>query len=247
MHFRPDCFVIGPISGSPIARAVYADGIKAAVESLGIRCVRADETHFTGPIMDQVLYRISKAYFIVADLTNERPNCYYELGVAHALGKTVIHIIDKSTRKHFDVLGQPFIEFTDPQDLRSQLRERILKLVLTTEGSDEDDLRLGRFGRCAWQNGRLLTAEIIERSKTLWNVRILVYATPRARTLDGTVTFYYDRTVEPTSETVKVKNGIAETTLYGIVDEFTVGARCDGKKTQLELDLSRLEWPTPHE
>jgi hypothetical protein len=244
-HYRPECFVIAPIGGDPAVTEVYRDDIKPAVESLGIQCVRADEAHFTRPIMEEVLDRISRAYFIVADLTNERPNCYYELGVAHARGQTVIHIIDKTTRKHFDVQGYPFIEFGEPKQLRRKLREHIVKLVLTTKGSDDDDFRLGRFGRCAWRNGRLLTAEIVGRGKTRWNVRILVYATPRWPELNGSATFYYDRTVEPLSETVKVKNGIAETMLSGIMGGFTVGARCDDGKTNLELDLSRFKWPIP--
>jgi hypothetical protein len=244
-HYRPECFVIGPISDDPQARKVYVSGVKAAVEALGIRCVRVDEAHFTGPIMEQVLRRIETAYFIVADLTNERPNCYYELGVAHALKKTVIHIIDKTTRKHFDVQGHPFIEFTDVEHLRRQLRERIVKLVLTTEGSDEDDYRLGKFGRSALRNGRLLTAQIEQRTKALWNVRLFVYAVGRAQPLTGKVTFYFDTSVTPASDTVTVADGLAETVRYGIYEPFTVGAKCDEGKTLLELDLSKLHWPRP--
>jgi nucleoside 2-deoxyribosyltransferase len=65
------------------------------------------ETNFKLP---EVLAEMKAASLIVADLSLERPSCYYELGVAQALGRptfllavtgTVIHQVADRDRIHF--------------------------------------------------------------------------------------------------------------------------------------------------
>jgi nucleoside 2-deoxyribosyltransferase len=67
--------------------------------------------------------------FIVANMTEARPNCYYELGIAHALGKEVIHIAREMKDVHFDVNDFNFIVYEHVDDLKGRLRERIQKTI----------------------------------------------------------------------------------------------------------------------
>lgn len=46
------------------------------------------------------LEEIRLALFMLADLTGERPSCYYELGLAEALGKPVQIIAESGTKIH---------------------------------------------------------------------------------------------------------------------------------------------------
>src|SRR5215472_8908980 len=54
-------------------------------------------------ITETILAMIRQARFVVADLTHERPNVYFELGYARGLGKTVITLLRAGTIAHFDV------------------------------------------------------------------------------------------------------------------------------------------------
>ncbi|OGO13159.1 MAG: hypothetical protein A2032_01855 [Chloroflexi bacterium RBG_19FT_COMBO_49_13] len=81
-------FVIMPFA-APFD-SVYQKLIKPAVESCGIKCVRADEDS-QGQIHGQMLQRIFESSVVVADISNLNANVFYELGVAHSSScKTVV-------------------------------------------------------------------------------------------------------------------------------------------------------------
>jgi hypothetical protein len=67
---------------------------------------------------------IGQARFILADLTNERPNAYFELVYARGLGKTVITILRSGTNIHFDVRDWTHIGYFDSRPLETDLMQR---------------------------------------------------------------------------------------------------------------------------
>jgi len=76
--------------------------IKPTIESLDYRCERIDEQEFNGSIRGHILQNIRQARFIIANVTQGRPNCYYKLGVAYPLGKEVIHLNNSAKDIHLD-------------------------------------------------------------------------------------------------------------------------------------------------
>ena len=125
------CFVIMSFSNNPNLKDYYELGIKAVVEALGYRCERVDEQQFNGSIRDRILTNIRAAKFIVADVTEARPNCYYELGIAHALGKEVIHLANSTGDIHFDIKDFNFVVYSRIAELKQALTERIMATVGT--------------------------------------------------------------------------------------------------------------------
>ncbi len=72
-------------------------------------CARADSRYYTGPFIDKIRRYILEATVIIADITGNNPNVFYELGVAHALNKSTIILtqdIDQrpSDIQHFDMI-----------------------------------------------------------------------------------------------------------------------------------------------
>jgi hypothetical protein len=82
---------------------VYEFGIYPAVRNCGLICERVDETHFTGDILGRIRDGIEAAVFVVADLTEGRPNVYLEVGYAWGRGVPVIFVARKGEKLHFDV------------------------------------------------------------------------------------------------------------------------------------------------
>lgn len=64
---------------------VYAELIKPALEQAGLEVFRADEEQRAGGILPDMFQELLIADLVVADLTIDNPNVWYELGVRHAL------------------------------------------------------------------------------------------------------------------------------------------------------------------
>ena len=85
---KPKAFVIMPFDAE--AQPVYDDFICPTLGSLGFDVTRADDLLNQQNILRDILFSIESADLLVADLTDSNSNVYYELGLAHALGKPVI-------------------------------------------------------------------------------------------------------------------------------------------------------------
>ena len=73
--------------------------VQSAIESAaaGFECKLSVDNAAPGDIMNRVWQDIRRSEVIVADLTEANPNVFYEMGLAHALGKTIIMIRQKNT------------------------------------------------------------------------------------------------------------------------------------------------------
>ncbi|HEY1598680.1 MAG TPA: hypothetical protein VGG64_03715 [Pirellulales bacterium] len=116
----------------PELDSAYKGVVKPLFEARGLAVTRVDEVQDSGKVDDQILELIATSRFVFAELSGERPNCYYETGFAHALGKELILAIRKKERKHFDLAAYRFIEWTTEHDLREQLSSRLKNIEAPT-------------------------------------------------------------------------------------------------------------------
>lgn len=91
MRILPSCFVVMPygkrdVEGVEVDFDAIFDGyLSPAVEAAGFEIVRSDREVASGIIMPRVFASLYNADLVIADLTYQNPNVYYELGVRHAL------------------------------------------------------------------------------------------------------------------------------------------------------------------
>ena len=117
---------------------IYQLGIKQSCEENGAYCERVDEQIFTESILERVYNQISKADFIIADMTNRNPNVFYEVGYAHALGKRTILLTQNAKDIPFDLKHYPHIIYNNKiSKLKDELTPRIKWFI---DNSDEENL-----------------------------------------------------------------------------------------------------------
>lgn len=88
-----------PFAGfDPVHQAI----IRAA-ETEGMRCNRADDIWENATIIQDVVDLIDRSAIVVCDCTGRNANVFYEMGIAHSLGKEVILITQSPQDIPFDV------------------------------------------------------------------------------------------------------------------------------------------------
>lgn len=68
----------------------YKYGIKAALEAMEVKCVRADDTINSAQILQKILKSIERSRFVIAKVDERNLNVYFELGLAMGLSKNDI-------------------------------------------------------------------------------------------------------------------------------------------------------------
>lgn len=165
-----EAFVIMQIGNSDLDR-ICDEVIFAALRDSGLEPRRVDK-HNRGDLLKSEIVRfIEESEIIVADLTNERPNCYLEIGYAMGIGKKSNLILTARAdhfashpqhsrtgpRIHFDLQGYDILRW-DPADLetfRKELGRRIRyrRAILSSPASTENlpDL-LGSSPDSGWKS-----------------------------------------------------------------------------------------------
>jgi hypothetical protein len=105
--------------------------LQETMSECGLHAFRVDELPTSADIITEIRNEIRKAKFCVFDLSDERPNVYYELGYADGLQRhpeNIILIAQKDSKVHFDIAGRNLRMYNKPSDLKEILK-RDLKLL----------------------------------------------------------------------------------------------------------------------
>lgn len=137
-------FIVMPIQGEKYGsqdeqriHQEYDKRFETLEKALGLHdcvAIRIDKEHPLDDLVKRIKEEIQKAKFIVADLTDERPSCYFEVGYAEALARPVIYIASKesvlhpqqATKIHFDIHKNVSF-FTNHEELSQKVGNAVQK------------------------------------------------------------------------------------------------------------------------
>jgi hypothetical protein len=182
MTEKKNCFVICPIGEEGSADREHSDLvlkhiITPVLDSLGFEATRADEITSPGIITNQIIDLLIEAPLVIADLTNENPNVYYELAVRHAIGKPCIHIIKMGQPIPFDNSGVRATTYDFRVDHADRAREALKSQIQSiTQGEHQPDNPITTAKRYNQLKKKITSSEdvsvndvLIEMANTLTN------------------------------------------------------------------------------
>lgn len=112
--------------------SIFTTIVKPTIESFQLKAVRVDEPHDSEPITNEILRYIDSSPIVYCDLTNERPNVYFETGYALALNRKIILARHEGAKVHFDLDQRKALMYSTPADLQGKLKDR-LEAILTEQ------------------------------------------------------------------------------------------------------------------
>ncbi len=137
-----EAFIIMQL-GNPDLDRTCGEAIVPAIESCGLDAKRVDKHNQGGLLKSEIIGFIERSSIIVADLTNERPNCYLEIGYAMGLDKfrNIIltaredhnpespNYVKGKGKVHFDLSGYDILFWNQDNlaEFHESLRKRILR------------------------------------------------------------------------------------------------------------------------
>jgi len=127
-----EVFVIMSFSRDPKLEDAY-DSFTEICKEFQYECTRVDNAHLAKRIIPEIQSRIKKSAFVIVDLSEARPNVYYELGYAEGKNKQIVMTAIQGTELPFDVADIPTIFWEGQKQLKDRLREKI-KLIALSQG-----------------------------------------------------------------------------------------------------------------
>jgi hypothetical protein len=105
--------------------------IKASTHSLGLHCRRADDIWENPAIIQDIVSLIDHSKVIICDCTGRNPNVFYEIGIAHTLGREVILITQNEHDVPFDLRHLRFVKYLNNGEGLKALGDALLSKIRT--------------------------------------------------------------------------------------------------------------------
>lgn len=128
-YTRPEIFVVSQFGGD--YDILYDEVIKPVCEELKYNPIRGDEVASCTLILNDIITSIRNSAIVIADITPDNPNVFYEVGYAHALNKPTILLCEKAIRDKlpFDVSGFRTIFYDNSIGGKRKVEEKLKKYL----------------------------------------------------------------------------------------------------------------------
>jgi hypothetical protein len=127
-----DVFAIMPFAEE--FRTIYDGALAPAAKRAKMSCGRGDDSFGAHYVIDDIWTSILGAQYVIADCTNGNSNVFYELGIAHTLGKTTMIITQDRKWIPFDLKHWRYHLYEPSRRGISDLKEKVRQfLVLSSQ------------------------------------------------------------------------------------------------------------------
>jgi len=129
---QPICFVIQPFDNDGPFDKRYKETIEPALKDAKVHPLRGDDIPGIEQVIEKVAVGIEAATICVAEVSEDNPNVWYELGYAWAHDKPTILLCERSVRNNlpFDIQHRPVIFYrTDSISGYKELEEKLIEAV----------------------------------------------------------------------------------------------------------------------
>lgn len=101
------------------------DALQIVAREIGFRCRRADDIWENPAVMQDVVSLIDRSRVVIADCTGKNSNVFYEIGIAHTLGREVILTTQNEADIPFDLRHLRYVHYLNTDDGLTALKERL--------------------------------------------------------------------------------------------------------------------------
>lgn len=101
---------------------------RESLEVFGIELKKSDDEFIQGDLLKNIVKHIITSNIIIANLDGKSPNVFYELGIAHALGKKTI-LIATSKDVPFNVQSNYILFYRSLDELDRKVQEAVKQIL----------------------------------------------------------------------------------------------------------------------
>ena len=110
------CFLVGPVGEPDSDTRIHADKlledvVRPACAAFGMATARADSLFCRKAITDTIIEKLESSDMVIADVTGNNANVFFEVGYRMALGLPMILISSSLSALPFDIKVMPVVQY----------------------------------------------------------------------------------------------------------------------------------------
>jgi predicted Rossmann-fold nucleotide-binding protein len=129
-----EVFVIMSFKDSPEYKDLRI-AIQKACQRFGYNARRVDESSDRKRIIPEIMRGIRQSAFIIADISEDKSNVYWELGLASGMNKDIIVVAKKGSNRPFDVNDVPVLYWESFSQFEEDLAKHV-EAIATQQGRE---------------------------------------------------------------------------------------------------------------
>ena len=126
VKYSPKAFIV--MQYTEEYNELFSEVIKPVCEEHSLEAIRADDLYTQSQVIQDIVFSIRESAIIIADITPDNPNVYYEVGFSHGINKPTILLCDITREKlPFDLSGFRTIFYKNKIAGKSKIEETLRK------------------------------------------------------------------------------------------------------------------------